>query len=90
MINGSVINGGPINGPGVIANKVKEVVKASSDIPISARKEFEEYIDTLQDDALQSIESVLEWLEQASDSDLPYQVVQNLDQIIQAIQTLPY
>lgn len=88
MINGSAINGTPINGPGTIAETLKDVIKASSDIPISARKEIDEVIDDLEDHALESIQSALDWFQNATQSDLPNHVYHHLDQIIQAIQTL--
>jgi len=56
-INGAAINETAINA-GSSPEQILNAIKASSEIPISAQKEFEEFMDTLPEEVFNSIENL--------------------------------
>lgn len=78
LINGSVINGEAINGPGVY-EKIKQAIELTSEIPTSAKQEAKEFVDGIPQHILDSLQSI-------SDLDFPPELYEHSQKIYEIIQ----
>jgi len=84
-IGSSAIGSTPIGGS---SQRVLDAIKASSDIPYSAREEIQEFIRNLEEEVLRTVENIYHWFETATKADMQSEIFQYLDTILEVIRSV--